>query len=164
MRRSRGRSSISCRRIARSRCCSGRRSSTNPQRPSTRSSQRLNPSSSRRCCWRAGLILRVPIGRPPVSASTNLLRARGLEGEAASPYALILALTLALDRDPAALDYFELRRTGRSQRQRVRMVGELRAARRQVGSRVEAHREHVGDRASKCAVAILGRAFSERAS
>ncbi len=39
---------------------------------------------------------------------TNLMRARGLEGAAASPYALTLALALAWDRDLAALDFFEL--------------------------------------------------------
>ncbi|HVW68940.1 MAG TPA: transglycosylase SLT domain-containing protein [Steroidobacteraceae bacterium] len=37
----------------------------------------------------------------------KLVRARGLSREAASPYALALALALAWNRDPAALDYFE---------------------------------------------------------
>jgi soluble lytic murein transglycosylase len=39
---------------------------------------------------------------------TRFVRARGLSGESASPYALALALPLAWDRDPAALDYFAL--------------------------------------------------------
>lgn len=38
----------------------------------------------------------------------SFVRARGLNHEAASPYALALALALAWDRDPAALDYFAL--------------------------------------------------------
>ena len=38
----------------------------------------------------------------------DLMRARKLEGAAASPYALALALALAWDREPAALDFFEL--------------------------------------------------------
>jgi soluble lytic murein transglycosylase len=39
---------------------------------------------------------------------TRFVRARGLTRESASPYALALALPLAWDRDPAALDYFAL--------------------------------------------------------
>jgi peptidoglycan lytic transglycosylase len=38
----------------------------------------------------------------------RLVSARGLTHESASPYALALALALAWDRDPAALDYFAL--------------------------------------------------------
>ncbi|MDB6091805.1 MAG: soluble lytic murein transglycosylase [Gammaproteobacteria bacterium] len=38
----------------------------------------------------------------------KFIRARGLNHESASPYALALALALAWDRDPAALDYFAL--------------------------------------------------------
>jgi soluble lytic murein transglycosylase len=38
----------------------------------------------------------------------KLISARGLSHESASPYALALALALAWDRDPAALEYFEL--------------------------------------------------------
>jgi len=37
----------------------------------------------------------------------SLVRARGLNPDAASPYALALALALAWDRDAAALDYFK---------------------------------------------------------
>jgi soluble lytic murein transglycosylase len=39
---------------------------------------------------------------------TKFISARGLTKETASPYALALALGLAWDRDPAALEYFEL--------------------------------------------------------
>jgi len=39
---------------------------------------------------------------------TNFISARGLTKETASPYALALALGLAWNRDPAALDYFVL--------------------------------------------------------
>ena len=39
---------------------------------------------------------------------TKFITARGLAKDAASPYALALALGLAWNRDPAALDYFEL--------------------------------------------------------
>ncbi len=39
---------------------------------------------------------------------TSLIAARRLTREAASPYALALALSLAWDRDPASLDYFQL--------------------------------------------------------
>jgi soluble lytic murein transglycosylase len=38
----------------------------------------------------------------------NFIKARGLSKEAASPYAVALALGLAWNRDPAALDYFGL--------------------------------------------------------
>ena len=38
----------------------------------------------------------------------RFVRARNLSGDAASPYARALALRLAFDRDPAALDYFPL--------------------------------------------------------
>ncbi|MGH8323249.1 MAG: transglycosylase SLT domain-containing protein, partial [Steroidobacteraceae bacterium] len=38
----------------------------------------------------------------------RLVSARGLNRESASPYALALALALAWDRDPEALEYFEL--------------------------------------------------------
>src|SRR5690242_21470435 len=38
--------------------------------------------------------------------SEKFIRARGLSHERASPYALALALALAWNRDPAALDYF----------------------------------------------------------
>jgi soluble lytic murein transglycosylase len=38
----------------------------------------------------------------------SLIRARGMSPDAASPYALALALALSWDRDPAALDYFRL--------------------------------------------------------
>ncbi len=37
----------------------------------------------------------------------SLVRARGLSPQSASPYALALALALARDRNPAALDYFK---------------------------------------------------------
>ena len=39
---------------------------------------------------------------------TKFVNARGLSHESASPYALALALALAWDRDPAALEYFDL--------------------------------------------------------
>jgi soluble lytic murein transglycosylase len=39
---------------------------------------------------------------------TKLVSTRGLSHESASPYALALALALAWDRDPAALEYFDL--------------------------------------------------------
>jgi soluble lytic murein transglycosylase len=39
---------------------------------------------------------------------TKFISARGLSKESASPYALALALGLAWDRDPAALEYFNL--------------------------------------------------------
>jgi soluble lytic murein transglycosylase len=38
----------------------------------------------------------------------DLLQSRGLNKETASPYALVLALALAWDRDPEALKYFDL--------------------------------------------------------
>lgn len=38
----------------------------------------------------------------------RFIQARGLSGDSASPYARVLALHLAFDRDPAALDYFPL--------------------------------------------------------
>ena len=38
----------------------------------------------------------------------DLMHSRALEGEAASPYALALAMALAWDRDPTALEYFDL--------------------------------------------------------
>ncbi|MEP7242686.1 MAG: transglycosylase SLT domain-containing protein [Gammaproteobacteria bacterium] len=39
---------------------------------------------------------------------SDLMHVRAIEGEAASPYALALALALAWDRDPLALEYFDL--------------------------------------------------------
>jgi soluble lytic murein transglycosylase len=38
----------------------------------------------------------------------GLMRARGLTRETASPYALVMALSLAWNHDPAALEYFDL--------------------------------------------------------